>query len=148
MTPRGQKSERRIPTTSHNTHLYNFLGSSFFLRLSHLSICLIFWGCLHFWGNFHFRSSLLKSPIFVIQKAAAPKNGVEFCQNPICAVRCSLAMSCDDWQRRATSMRLTGKGGRTDRTTYWVRRTLWIKSCLSYSIFTKSLQFSKENFQI
>ena len=57
---------------------------------------------------------LCESPIFVIQKAAAPKNGVEFCQNPICAVRSSLAMSCDDWQRRATSMRLTGTGGRMD----------------------------------
>ena len=58
-------------------------------------------------------SFVCESPIFVIQKAAAPKNGVEFCQNPICAVRSSLAMSCDDWQRRATSMRLTGTVGRT-----------------------------------
>ena len=69
-------------------------------------------------------SFVCESPIFVIQKAAAPKNGVEFCQNPICAVRCSLAMSCDDWQRRATSMRLTGTGRRTDRKTYGVRLTL------------------------
>ena len=121
------------------------MGSSFFLRLSHLSICLIFWGCLHFWGNFHFRSSLLKSPIFVIQKAAAPKNGVEFCQNPICAVRCSLAMSCDDWQRRATSMRLTGTGGRTDRTTYWVRLRLWLKICLKYYLVHKDFPPPQKN---
>ena len=43
---------------------------------------------------------LLKSPIFVIQKAAAPKNGAEFCQKSIGADRCSLARLYDDWQRQ------------------------------------------------
>ena len=33
---------------------------------------------------------LLKSPIFVVQKAAAPKNGVEFRHKSICAIRSSL----------------------------------------------------------
>ena len=40
---------------------------------------------------------LLKSPIFVVQMAAAPKNGVKFRQKFICAGRCSLAMSFDEW---------------------------------------------------
>ena len=31
--------------------------------------------------NFHF--FLLKSPTFVIQKAATPRNGIEFCQKSI-----------------------------------------------------------------
>ena len=42
----------------------------------------------------------LKSPIFVVQKAAAPKNGVEFCQKSIGVIRCSQATSCDDVRRR------------------------------------------------
>ena len=37
----------------------------------------------------------LKSSIFVVQKAAAPKNGVEFCQRSIGAIRHSLATSYD-----------------------------------------------------
>ena len=45
----------------------------------------------------------LKSSIFVVQKAAAPKNGVEFCQGFIGAIRSSLATSYDVWRRRATS---------------------------------------------
>ena len=43
---------------------------------------------------------LLKSAIFVIQKAAAPKNGVEFRQRPIGDIRRSLATSHDVWRRR------------------------------------------------
>ena len=39
---------------------------------------------------------LLKSSIFVVQKAAAPKNGVEFRQRSIGALRSSLATSYDD----------------------------------------------------
>ena len=38
----------------------------------------------------------LKTTIFVVQKAAAPKNGVEFCQKSIGVIRCSLATSCND----------------------------------------------------
>ena len=37
----------------------------------------------------------LKSSIFIVQKAAAPKSGVEFCQGSIGTIRSSLAMSCD-----------------------------------------------------
>ena len=33
--------------------------------------------------------------IFVVQKAAAPKTGVEFCQDSIGTIRSSLATSCD-----------------------------------------------------
>ena len=47
----------------------------------------------------------LKPSIFVVQRAAAPKNGVEFCQRPIGAIRHSLATSYDVWQRRATSLK-------------------------------------------
>ena len=36
---------------------------------------------------------VLKLPIFVVRKVAAPKNGVEFRQGSICAVKCSLSMS-------------------------------------------------------
>ena len=43
----------------------------------------------------------LKSSIFVVQKAAAPKNGVEFCQGSNDTIRSSLAMSCDFPRRRA-----------------------------------------------
>ena len=43
----------------------------------------------------------LKSSIFVIQKAAAPKNGVEFCQGFNHTIRSSLATSCDVSGRRA-----------------------------------------------
>ena len=38
---------------------------------------------------------VLKSSIFVVQKAAAPKTGVEFCQASIGTIRSRLAMSCD-----------------------------------------------------
>ena len=37
----------------------------------------------------------LKSSIFVVQKAAAPKSGVEFRQGSIGTIRRSLAASCD-----------------------------------------------------
>ena len=37
----------------------------------------------------------LKSSILVVQKAAAPKNGVEFHQRPIGTIRSSLPMSYD-----------------------------------------------------
>ena len=39
---------------------------------------------------------VLKSSIFVVQKATAPKTGVEFCQGSICAIRSSLAMMSGD----------------------------------------------------
>ena len=37
----------------------------------------------------------LKSSIFIVQKAAAPKSGVEFRQGSIGSSRSSLATSCD-----------------------------------------------------
>ena len=39
--------------------------------------------------------------IFVVQKATAPKSGVEFRQGSIGTIRGSLAMSYDVWRRRA-----------------------------------------------
>ena len=45
----------------------------------------------------------LKSPIFVVQKPAAPKNGVEFRQGSIGTIRSSLATSYDVWRRRQFS---------------------------------------------
>ena len=44
----------------------------------------------------------LKSSIFVVQKAAAPKIGVEFRQGSIDTIRSSLATPCDVARRRAT----------------------------------------------
>ena len=44
-----------------------------------------------------------KSSVFVVQKAAAPKSGVEFCQGSIGTISGSLATSYDVWRRRATS---------------------------------------------
>ena len=38
---------------------------------------------------------VLKSSVFVVQKAAAPKNGVEFRQGSIGTIRSSVATSCD-----------------------------------------------------
>ena len=46
---------------------------------------------------------VLKSPIFVVQNAAAPKNGVEFRQGSNGSIRSSLATSCDVSRRRARS---------------------------------------------
>ena len=82
----------------------------------------LFWGrgqsleCC--WSSFHFWGTLIKLPIFVTQRAAAPKNGVEFRQKFIRAFRCSLATSYDDLRRHATSMKLTGTDRRTGRQTY------------------------------
>ena len=44
---------------------------------------------------------VLKSSIFVVQKATAPKIGVEFRQGSIVATRSSVATSYDVWRRRA-----------------------------------------------
>merc|ERR1712173_554569 len=46
---------------------------------------------------------VLKSSILVVQKTAAPKNGVEFRQGSIGTIRSSLAASCDLVRRRARS---------------------------------------------
>ena len=45
----------------------------------------------------------LKLSIFIVQKAAAPKSGVEFCQGSIGTIRSSIATSCDISRRRARS---------------------------------------------
>ena len=44
---------------------------------------------------------VLKSSIFVVQKANAPKIGVEFCQRSIGAISSSVASPYDVWRRRA-----------------------------------------------
>merc|ERR1711942_529746 len=49
-------------------------------------------------GHFVFKSS-----IFVVQKATAPKNCVEFRQGSIGTIRSSLATSYDVWRRRQFS---------------------------------------------
>ena len=54
----------------------------------------------------------LKSSIFVVQKAAAPKTGVESRQSSIGTIRSSLATSYDVWRRRATSTLFFGTSGR------------------------------------
>ena len=45
----------------------------------------------------------LKLSILVVQKAAAPKTGVEFRQGSNGTIKSSLAMSHDVWRRRAMS---------------------------------------------
>ena len=45
----------------------------------------------------------LKSSIFVVQKGAAPKNGVEFCQRPNGTISSSLATSYNVLRRRPMS---------------------------------------------
>ena len=45
----------------------------------------------------------LKSSIFIVQKAAAPKSGIEFRQDSIGTIRSCLATSYDVWRRRAAS---------------------------------------------
>ena len=37
----------------------------------------------------------LKLSILIVQKAVAPKSGIEFCQGSIGTIRSRLAMSCD-----------------------------------------------------
>ena len=50
----------------------------------------------------HVVKDVLKLSIFIVQKAAAPKNGVEFCQGSNGTIRSSLATSYKVWRRRAT----------------------------------------------
>ena len=57
----------------------------------------------------------LKSSIFVVQKAAAPKTGVESRQSSIGTIRSSLATSYNVWRRRATSLLVIRK-----LTTHWL----------------------------
>ena len=59
----------------------------------------------------------LKSSIFVVQKAAAPKTGVESRQSSIGTIRSCLATSYDVWRRRATSLLVIRKLTTHPRTT-------------------------------
>ena len=62
---------------------------------------------------------LLKSPIFVKQKAVVSKNWVGFCQKSIGVIRCTLATSYDDVRRClrfSSSDRQTNR--QTNKTTY------------------------------
>ena len=61
---------------------------------------------------------VLYSQFFVAQKAAAPKNGIEFHQKSIGAVKSSLATSYDDWRRRSTNMNRQADR-RTGKPVYW-----------------------------
>ena len=61
----------------------------------------------------------LKSSIFIVQKAAAPKSGVEFRQDSIGSISSSLATSYDAVRRRATQSRNLGQ---TPWQTPWQRR--------------------------
>ena len=74
----------------------------------HFLVCPPLLVCLHllsllFLGCFYFLGCLIKSPIFAVQKAIAPKNGVEFRQGSNGSIRSSLATSCDVSRRRARS---------------------------------------------
>ena len=57
---------------------------------------------------------VLKSSIFVVQKATAPKTGEEFHQGSIGAISSSLATSCDVWRRPKTSQWYCEKNLHTD----------------------------------
>ena len=60
----------------------------------------------------------LKSSIFIVQKAAAPKSGVEFCQGSIGTTSSSLATLYYVSRRRATSIWIWDKNlGGTHRHT-------------------------------
>ena len=58
---------------------------------------------------------LLKSTIFVVQKAAAPKNGVEFCQKSIFVIRYFLATLYDDVRCR---LKFSVTNKQTNKATY------------------------------
>ena len=58
---------------------------------------LKFWDCLHFWDDFHFWGCLMKLSIFVLQCAAAPKNGVKFCQGTFGVIKSILATLYNVW---------------------------------------------------
>ena len=69
----------------------------------------------------------LKSSIFVVQKADAPKTGVEFRQGSISTIKSSLDTLYDVWRRCVTSptfdqseaKKLSHTGDRRQKTTYW-----------------------------
>ena len=78
-------------------------------------------GCLPSKVVFRQRSSSIKgclpSKVIFRQRSSsvAPKNGVEFRQKSIGAVRCSLATLNKDWRCHSMSMKPTGTNGQTDR---------------------------------
>ena len=59
----------------------------------------------------------LKLSIFVVQKASAPKKGVEFRQGSNDTIRSSLDTSYDVSRRRATALISVYSDGRTDKQT-------------------------------
>ena len=61
----------------------------------------------------------LNSSILVVQKAATPKSGVEFCQCSNGTIRSSLATLYDIWWRRRFFFDVTNKQNETDKATYW-----------------------------
>ena len=82
---------------------------------------------------------LLKSPIFVKQRAAAPKNGVEFCQKFLRAIRLSVATSYNDMRRGATSVPLLTMGVHT-------HFSHWLFSCQALSQSKRGLNFTRSYF--
>ena len=67
-------------------------------------VIFIFGASLFIDPSFFIRSRLLKLPIFVVQKGAAPKNEVEFYQMFIGTIKCSLAISYGDVQHCKMSL--------------------------------------------
>ena len=77
--------------------LFSILGSySFWGHLPH-SGSLKFWDCLHLLCNYYFWGCLINLSIFVLQCAAAPKNGVKFRQGTIGVIKSILATLYDIW---------------------------------------------------
>ena len=74
-------------------YIYSFVTFSCFGSSSFFSPSKFFKSS--FFGHLYFSGCFLKLPIFVVQKATAPKNGVEFCQGFNVTIRSSLATSCD-----------------------------------------------------
>ena len=82
---------------------------------------------------------LLKSPIFIVQKAAASKNGLEFRQKPIGVIRYCLATSYDDVKRRLKIL-----WWYSDR--LWHGPSRWIYVEISHYYNANLLYLSKSGF--
>ena len=84
------------------------------------------------------RSSSIKGRLPSKVVFCHPRNGVEFHQKSIGAVRCSLATSYDDWRHRlATILLLKANwnwqtGGRANKPVYWWAKILLFWPYLSY----------------
>ena len=77
------------------------------------------------------------------RKLPHQKNGEEFRQKSIGAVRCSQATSYDDWRRRAASMKLTGTDGQTGGQAG--RQTFLLGGCTSKNVSNTRLNLNALN---